>query len=690
MAKVAVNTIDVGGGTPANERKNTKNRQPVYYKQKDPKWKDAPFDSGGETIGSSGCGITTAAMIIETLTGNTFTPAQSETWAHKRYTTPHSGSYQSIMTSGLKEFNISSSATDISSGLNKVREGYYLACLMGDTYTGEHVYWSGHYVLLWWVDDTKVYVNDPNWTSKSYTEPSIEHFIKYVKKCWAVDARAYNNLGSVSHIDVPTAISTSSSATNEALAASNAKTLQQYQTVVNQNYNQYKGMDLFTSSSVIESPFIIAKIGDYTFGSYTRTGDLGKAGSSVKISFPNYVQSIDIIKTNGTLNVYTLQLVYQIVPGNDPNLLDKIFSTIRNSREITLSYGDWMNPAFIYREEQAIITKITSNINFQSQSITYTLSCTSKALAASAKTYHFDKSTNKKGSDIIKSLLSNKIYGLSDVFPAMADAQFVADNGLIPGDDKVITVEAKDTDPITYLNYVIASMSAATNNNTSTIKDSVYHLTINDDLGGAYFKVTKVGTSTRSITSTNIYEIDIGYPTSTLVTDFKLNTDNSWSILYEYNDKININHYVYSVGDDGQIYSDYVDSATGISTYLNRTTESNKTWWTQMTQFPITATLTIRGLLKPVLLMDYLRVNTYFYGQKHISSGLYVITKQEDKIDSNGYRTTLSLTRIAGDDDASNSISQTSIKASPKGISTTGSNTGSTNDNIHGKTIQID
>ena len=77
-----------------------------------------------------------------------------------------------------------------------------------------------------------------------------------------------------------------------------------------------------------------------------------------------------------------------------------------------------------------------------------------------------------------------------------------------------------------------------------------------------------------------------------------------------------------------------------------------------MTRFPITATLTIKGLLRSAMLMNYVRVNTYFYGQKHISSGLYVITKQEDKIDSSGYRTTLSLTRIAGDDDASWNINQ--------------------------------
>ena len=42
-------------------------------------------------------------------------------------------------------------------------------------------------------------------------------------------------------------------------------------------------------------------------------------------------------------------------------------------------------------------------------------------------------------------------------------------------------------------------------------------------------------------------------------------------------------------------------------------------------------------------------INTYFYGQKHISSGLYIITGEQDSVDSRGYTTTLSLTRIGED-----------------------------------------
>ena len=68
-----------------------------------------------------------------------------------------------------------------------------------------------------------------------------------------------------------------------------------------------------------------------------------------------------------------------------------------------------------------------------------------------------------------------------------------------------------------------------------------------------------------------------------------------------------------------------------------------------MTQFPVTAKLTLKGLLRPALLMSYVRINSLFYGQRHVSSGLYVITKQQDIVDASGYRTILSLTRVTGD-----------------------------------------
>ena len=81
-----------------------------------------------------------------------------------------------------------------------------------------------------------------------------------------------------------------------------------------------------------------------------------------------------------------------------------------------------------------------------------------------------------------------------------------------------------------------------------------------------------------------------------------------------------------------------------------KTTEAERAWWTKTSQFPITASLKIRGLLRPAMLMSYVHLYVMFYGKLHIHSGTYVVTKQEDAINSSGYTTTLSMTKVSNDD----------------------------------------
>ena len=82
------------------------------------------------------------------------------------------------------------------------------------------------------------------------------------------------------------------------------------------------------------------------------------------------------------------------------------------------------------------------------------------------------------------------------------------------------------------------------------------------------------------------------------------------------------------------------------------TKATDKVWWTKVTQFPINASIQVQGLLRPATLMQYVKLNVIFPGgNKHISSGLYIVTKQVDNIGPSGYATNLRLTRIKGDMD---------------------------------------
>ena len=368
------------------------------------------------------------------------------------------------------------------------------------------------------------------------------------------------------------------------------------------------------------------------------------------------MQSINIVKVNGTVNQYTINMVYQIEPGQDPNLLDKIFSSVGYGK-IKISYGDYSSPSFIFREEEAIITKLTSNIDFSSSRITYTLFCTSNALQLAARSYNFPGVVCKPSDKIIEVLFSEK-YGLRQVFTGMKNKTIA--RRLIAGDDRETDLKPQEgMSPIAYLNYLVSEMSPSGDQTTSLGK-STYHLTIVDDItneyNGPYFKVVKVtaDSSSESLSGADVYEVDVGYSgyvgdtPSNYVMNFQIENDDSWSLLYKYSQQIPTEEYVYNIDNAGNVITQYSPNSTTSSRY-HKTTQAQKTWWTQMTQFPVTAKLTLKGLLRPAMLMSYVRINSLFYGQRHVSSGLYVITKQQDIVDASGYRTILSLTRVTGD-----------------------------------------
>ena len=426
-----------------------------------------------------------------------------------------------------------------------------------------------------------------------------------------------------------------------------------------------QGTKLLSYPSLVQVPFIILRVGDYSFGTYTKGGDLNTIAN---VTYPNFIDNMSVQKVNGTVNQYTINLTYQIEAGMDPNLVDKILSTVGYDL-IYISYGDWACPTFIYKEEEALITNVKSQVDFSQSRIKYTITCTSNSIALAANTFNFPLRKAKPSSVILEMLYSNQ-YGLLDLFTGMRNRTQVLSKGLIASNDLVVEIPSKEgIDPLTYLNYLVSCMSSTTNSADSILRDSTYYLTINDDtrgeLGGPYFTIKEVKSQTSTLATMDTYEVDIGFPSDNLVTNFSIKDDNSWALLYNYASKINNQQYVYSLDDKGNILTRYSPNITTSSRgYI--TTEAQKTWWTNMTQFPITATLEIKGLLRPSMLMSYVRVNAFFYGQRHISSGLYIITRQQDDISSYGYKTTLTLTRIGGDYDYISSVTKKVTTQKPK------------------------
>jgi len=421
---------------------------------------------------------------------------------------------------------------------------------------------------------------------------------------------------------------------------------------------------LLSSNARIQAPWVKVTIGSFTFGVFSKSAINKETStgfySAYNVQFPNYIKSLSINKINGQVNQYTLTINYPVRVGDDPNFFEKVFSSVSNTRAITFSYGDASMPSYVYKDEEAIITDVKQGFSFgnggaMNSVITYTVSAVSKASLGQQGSYTFNhiKGKLEKPSDEIKRVFSNSHYGLQNLFSGMSVDRL---STLIDGSDKYVQLDTKtNITPIDYITYLVNCMVPASASEGNSYRD-IYLLTIHDesiydklysdmsDLSGPYFKVTRVTSAKKQAEA---YEIDIGTMSSTVVTNFSVNDQENYSLYYNYQNEINPESYVRRLNNKG-IWEDEYAPVISSKNELHATKINDAVWWSRMTQYPISASVTIQGLLRPATLMTYVRLNVIFPGgQKHITSGLYLITSQKDDISESGYRTTLGLTRIA-------------------------------------------
>ena len=424
-------------------------------------------------------------------------------------------------------------------------------------------------------------------------------------------------------------------------------------------YEFIKNKSLLSSQARIQVPWVKVTIGDYTFGIFDeKTKSWGKTQDGFykkfSIQFPQYIRDLQVEKINGQVNKYILNIDYPVTQNDDPNFFEKVFSSVSRSRKIIFTYGDAETPAYIYKNEEAIITQVQQSFKLPTSIISYTVSAVSSAaLTTDGNITVLSTGKKVKPSDEIKKLFkTNK--SLQNTFTGMSLADL---DTLIAGDDTEVEVESKQNiSAIDYINYLAGCMIPA--GSGPGLSKEIYVMTIYDDSitnankalskKGPYFKVTKVSTI---MNQGDAYEIDIGINTSTIVREFNIEKNENYSIYYEYQNLQHPENYVRRLNADGQ-WEDCYAPTSMIRTEKFDTKAEDQIWWTKATQFPINASVKIQGLLRPATLMQYVRLNVIFPGgNKHLASGLYIITKQIDHIGPQGYATNLWLTRIKGDMD---------------------------------------
>ena len=172
-------------------------QQPVIYYQTDPRWANISYSTKGEytTIKGSGCGPTSAAMILATWADKKVTPATECAWALKNgYKAYKSGTYYSYFVPAFKRYGLKCtwlSSTNIygnaASPLHAQakaavdRGDLVIACMGKGNWTS-----SGHYIVVWKIEGNTVFINDPASTKPARIRGDYSVFKKQVKYYWVI------------------------------------------------------------------------------------------------------------------------------------------------------------------------------------------------------------------------------------------------------------------------------------------------------------------------------------------------------------------------------------------------------------------------------------------------------------------------------------------------------------------------
>ncbi|WP_243641192.1 C39 family peptidase [Xylanivirga thermophila] len=158
----------------------------VYYNQADSRWKDKPYGKTG-TIGRSGCGPTSLAMVISTLGNKIVNPVEMARWSYKNgYYAEGAGSMHKLIPAGAISYglNVEGVGTNAEKIIHALSNKKLVIAIMGKG----HFTKAGHFIVLRGItEEGKILVADPISIKRSEQEWDLELILREAKK--GADAR---------------------------------------------------------------------------------------------------------------------------------------------------------------------------------------------------------------------------------------------------------------------------------------------------------------------------------------------------------------------------------------------------------------------------------------------------------------------------------------------------------------------
>lgn len=133
----------------------------TYYNQTDSRWRYHQYSSAGDssqTIGTSGCGPTSAAMVVTATRGTITPPEMGDLFVKYGYRSANNGTYWSAFRWVADVFDIGYQETSsLDTAVNLVRDNNYVICSVGNGLftTG------GHFIVIVGIEGDTIKIYDP-------------------------------------------------------------------------------------------------------------------------------------------------------------------------------------------------------------------------------------------------------------------------------------------------------------------------------------------------------------------------------------------------------------------------------------------------------------------------------------------------------------------------------------------------
>ena len=138
-----------------------KQETPVYYSQVDSRWKNHMYSAIGDpsqTIGTSGCGPTSAAIVVSSIKGSINPAEMGDLYVKYGYRTANNGTYFSAMKWTADYFDIPFKRVyNWSDAQNLLENGYYVVVSCNE---GLFTY-GGHFIVIIGIDGNTLAIYDP-------------------------------------------------------------------------------------------------------------------------------------------------------------------------------------------------------------------------------------------------------------------------------------------------------------------------------------------------------------------------------------------------------------------------------------------------------------------------------------------------------------------------------------------------